>query len=574
MIFDISFTSPFLQIGGLLVVATLIGIICHKIKQPLFFAYLITGILVGWFLGSEVAASDTFHLSAELGIAFLLFLIGMEFHIQDIRHIGRVGLIAGLGQILIVGTVSFGVATWFGLAPLPALYVALAMTFASMIISVKYLNDHQATETLYGKVDLMLHLVQAVVAILVVMTMTSVAAIDWQIGGDVVVWLIDVALLLTHGALLVVLNIFLSQTVLPKLFRSMAGSSELLVLGAIAWCVFGSGIAYALGYSVEVGAFLAGLTLSASGYQHQITSKIKPIRDFFVVVFFISLGVQVTEHSVWGILGPAVALSGVVLVLNPLVSMILLGRLGYKRHTAFFASILMNQIGEFSLILAALGLSLGHLTGEEGALITATVLMTMLVSSFVIRQEQVVYKWMRPMLAWIERPDGKELRVRKKTYRDQVVVLGVHRLGADLLENLRLGKTRMVAVDYDPQRVAVLEEAGYEVIYGDAADETVLSEACVESAKMIISTIDEADSTYRLLRQLRALGVTAPIVVTAMDVDEALDYYRLGAAYVIIPMLIGGRAITGVVKEHLDGGLEVERLLHLQVLAAEGGLVR
>ncbi len=576
MFLNIDISSPFFQFGGMLVLASIIGLVCYRLKKPLFFAYLATGVLVGVAMGGDFAHSETIHLFSELGIAFLLFLIGMEFNLKDIRHIGKIGLVAGLGQIAIVGTISFSVAVWFGLAVLPSIYVALAMTFASMVISVKYLNDHQATETLYGKVDLMMHLVQSVVAVLALMVLSTVAAINWQSRGDIAVWVIDFALLLTKGALLLVLYIYLSQAVLPKIFKMMAGSTELLVLGSVAWCVFGAGLAYVFGFSVEVGAFLAGLALSSSGYQFQVTARIKPIRDFFVVVFFIGLGIQVTNFSLWEVLLSALVLSAVVLVLNPLVSTILLSRLGYKRHTAFFASILMNQIGEFSVILAALGVSLHHLSAQEGSLITTTVLLTMLASSYVIDHQQWVYKKLRPLLAWLERSDGKELRLRKKIWSDHVVVLGAHRLGSDVLDTLRKGRAKMLVVDYDPDRVALLEEDGYAVIYGDAVDESVLEEAGVSAARLIISTIDDDPSTRQLLRELRQQKVDAPVVVTATTINEALDYYRLGAAYVIIPMLLGGKAITQVVKDHLSEihPLEPAKLLHLQHLAAEGYLMR
>ena len=564
------FESLLFQLGSLLLLASVVGLVCHYFKQPLFFAYIFTGLLVGLVAGRHIDG-HSLHFFSELGIAFLLFLVGLELNLKNLTRLGKIGVITSLSQIVITATISFSVAIWFGMDVLPAIYVALAMTIASAVISVKYLNDKNATETLYGKVDLVLHLVQDIVAVAAIIILSSLNA---NSGG--LVGVVEVALVLSKGALLITTHIFLSQHVLPRLFKHIASSSELLLLASIAWCIFGAATAQLFGFSVEIGAFLAGLGLSSSSYQFQIAGKIKPLRDFFVVLFFISLGLQITVSSPLQIIVPALVLSAIVIILNPLVTAILLGRFGYKRHTAFFASMLMSQIGEFSLVLGALGVANGHLSGQEGSLITAIVLITMLVSSVIIKHEHALYKKLRPLLLFLERPDLHERRVVRRRWQDHIVIMGAHRLGSDLLDLLQHESDKVVVVDYDPERVSLLDRHNFATVYGDATDETVLHEVAVTKAKLIISTIPQHESTVELLRQLKDHKVTAQVIVTASSVDEAHIYYRMGASYVIIPKLIGSMAMSQIVKDHLSNldDLEHAKLSHLQFLAAQGYLGR
>ena len=382
--------------------------------------------------------------------------------------------------------------------------------------------------------------------------------------------------MLSKGALLVTAHVFFSQHILPKIFRHIANSPELLLLASIAWCIFGAAIAQVFGFSVEIGAFLAGLGLSSSSYQFQIAGRIKPLRDFFVVLFFITLGLQITISSPLQIIAPALLLSAIVIILNPLVTAILLGRFGYKRHTAFFASLLMSQIGEFSLVLGALGVTNNHLSTQQGSLITATVLITMLVSSVIVKHEHAIYHKLRPLLLLLERPDYRERRVRQQRWQDHIVIMGAHRLGSDVVDTLQHGQHKVVVVDFDPDRIAILSDYGYPTIYGDATDETVLHQAGITRAKLIISTIPQHEATLQLMRQLKEHKAPGQIIVTASTINEALTYYRLGASYVIIPKLIGSNAMAQIVKDHLTdlSQLEPAKLLHLQHLSAQGYLGR
>lgn len=550
------FDSLLFQIGSLLLLAAIIGLISHRLKQPLFLAYIFTGIIVAIFGGEHLQNLESLHFFSQLGIAFLLFMVGLELEAKNIRHLGKTVTLTALTQIAITATISFSIAIWIGLGLVSAIYIALAMTIASAVIAVKYLNDKGVTDSLHGKIDLGLHLVQDIVAVIAIILLSS-----WSANSGGQAGLVDAALVISKGALLITAHVFFSQYVLPRLLSRVATSSELLLLFSIAWCVFGAAAAHALGLSVEVGAFLAGVSLSSSSYQFQIAANIKPLRDFFVVVFFITLGSQMTFASPAQVILPALLLSAVVIVLNPLVTAILLGRFGYKRHTAFFASILMSQIGEFSLVLGALGVANQHLSAQEGSLVTATVVITMVISSIIIKHEHQIYQKLKPLLMIIERPDVHERRVRpRKTWRNHVVVLGAHRLGSEVLDALQRDHNTVVAVDYDPDRVKLLSEQGYVSIFGDATDDSVLREINIDEARLIISTLPQHHATLQLLRQLSTHQLTGQIIVTASTIDEAMLYYRLGAAYVIVPKLISSGAMSHLVKEHLSNPKQLENL--------------
>lgn len=556
----------FFELGSILALATILGLICYRLKQPLFFAYLITGMLVVNFGGQHITSPDTLKTLGELGIAFLLFLVGLELSITEIKRLGKTAALTTVGQFLIVGSAGWLAATAMGFSSITSLYIALALPLTSTIIAVKWLNDQNAIFSLHGRLGLGILLFQDLIAVAAIIFLSSLNSTAGQLGY------IETALMLTKGGTLLVGSFVLSRYVVPKLFYALAASSELLFLGSIGWCVFLAAIASWTGFSLEIGAFLAGLTLSASSYRHQIVASIKPLRDFFIALFFIVIGLQLALDSIVSVIIPVLILSIIVLAANQLSVAFFLGRFGYKRHTIFFTAQLFGQIGEFSLLVASLGLTQAQISQSVVSLITAVVLVTILSQSYVLKHQQAVYRWLKPLLNILERSSLRSDKIKAKTLQDHVVVLGASHLGEDVLLMLRRLSAPMVVVEYDPRRIIDLDGEKYPTIFGDATDESVLEEASIGKAKLIISSIDQHQANLQILHQHQLLAPSTPLVLTAATVEDALAYYRMGAAYVILPFQIGNNAIAQVVKEHWSNldELSLAKLQHLKHLAAKG----
>src|SRR3972149_2732853 len=287
---------PYLQIGLILSLATILSALAKQAKLPSILAYIVTGILVG--LSGYFEASNfrpILDFLAQLGITFLLFLVGLELRFSDIKYIGRAALLTGLGQIIFTGLAGFILSRVLGFGGIEAVYIAAALTFSSTIIVVKLLTEKRDLDSLYGKITVGFLLVQDFIAIL--------------------------ALIFIEGVVLVGLIIFLNRNLLQSLFDRLAKSTELLFLGSISWALLFASATAALGFSIEIGAFLAGIGLANLREEHQIATRIRPLRDLFIVIFFIVLGLETGLGNLNGIIGSTIVLSLFVLVGNPIIVM-------------------------------------------------------------------------------------------------------------------------------------------------------------------------------------------------------------------------------------------------------------
>jgi len=352
------FGNTFLEVAIILAMATALGFIGQWLRQPLLIMFLATGILAGSSFFGVIKSYEEIELLANIGVAVLLFIVGLKLDLNLIRTVGPVALATGLGQILFTSAIGFVIALALGMSVISAAYVAVALTFSSTIIIVKLLSDKREVDSLHGQIAIGFLIVQDIAAILALVMLTTfgstVSAEDVLIG--------EMLLLLVKGIGLLIGVALLMRYVLPGLTRRMAGSSEMLVLFAIAWAVFLGAFSEWLGYTKEVGAFLGGISLASTVYRDAIGSRLTTLRDFLLLFFFIDLGARLDWSTVGAQLGDALIFSLFVLIGNPLIVLIIMGVMGYRRRTSFLAGLTVAQISEFSLIVASLGLGLGHIS--------------------------------------------------------------------------------------------------------------------------------------------------------------------------------------------------------------------
>ncbi len=527
------FGDVFTEMAVLLLVAAVIGAIGMRLRQPLIVAFIAVGVLVGPSVLGWVSANDQIDLLAKLGIALLLFVVGLKLDLHIIRTMGSVALATGLGQVFFTSVVGYFIAIALGMSPVTALYVAVALTFSSTIIIVKLLSDKREVDALHGRIAIGFLIVQDIVVVLVMIGLTALGE-----AGDTAGLGREALAVLIKGGLFIVVIGLLMHYVLTPLLHQLARSPELLVLFAIAWAVALGAAGSHLGFSKEVGAFLAGVSLASTPYREAIGSRLVSLRDFLLLFFFIDLGAGLDLATLDAQVVPAILLSLFVLLGNPLIVMIILGVMGYRKRTSFLAGLTVAQISEFSLILGALGLSLGHINADTMGLITLVGLITISASTYMILYSHLLYERLSPWLGLFE---------RKRAYREEaqdrymerhkidVILFGLGRFGTRIARELEQRGYRVLGVDFDPNLIHEQEENCYEVYYGDAEDPEFLTSLPLGQARWVLSSLRENPVNLALLHGLRDHGYKGRVAVTAHTTTCARQLKQAGADLVLLP---------------------------------------
>lgn len=527
------FGDVFTEIAVLLLLAAIIGAIGVRLKQPLIVAFIAVGILVGPSALGWVSANDQVDLLAKLGIALLLFVVGLKLDLHIIRTMGPVALATGLGQVIFTSVIGYFIAIVLGMDAVTALYVAVALTFSSTIIIVKLLSDKREVDSLHGRIAIGFLIVQDIVVVLVMIGLTALGE-----AGDAAGLGLEAIEVLIKGGLFIAAIGLLMRYVLTPLLHQLARSPELLVLFAIAWAVALGAAGAQLGFSKEVGAFLAGVSLASTPYREAIGARLVSLRDFLLLFFFIDLGAGLELATLGAQVIPAIVLSLFVLIGNPLIVMVILGFMGYRKRTGFLAGLTVAQISEFSLILGALGLSLGHIDADTMGLITLVGLITISASTYMILYSYPLYEKVAPWLDVFE---------RKYAYREQlvdrsmdanevdVILFGLGRFGSAMARELQQRGYRVLGVDFDPNLVRRQDGIAYTVRYGDAEDPEFLASLPLEQASMVLSSVRETPINLALLHGLAYQGYRGQVAVTAHSTQNAEKLKVAGADHVLMP---------------------------------------
>ena len=526
------FESVFVQIGAVLGVAVLGAGLAQFLRQPLIVAFIAVGIVLGPSALGVIEEQSEIDLFARLGIALLLFVVGLKLDLHIIRTVGPVALSSGLGQVVFTSVVGYLIAVALGMGHVESIYVAVALTFSSTIIIVKLLSDKREVDSLHGRIAVGFLIVQDIVVVLVMIALTAFG----QAGADTSIGF-EALMIVVKGAAMLVTVAVLIRYVLPRLLEHLAHSSELLMLFAIALAVLGASAGDALGFSKEVGAFLAGVSIASTRYREQVAARLVSLRDFLLLFFFIQLGATLDLGALGAQLGLALLFSVFVLVGNPLIVIAIMGYMGYRKRTGFLAGLAVAQISEFSLILAALGLELGHVDRETVGLITLVGLVTISASTYMIIYSHVLYERLAPWLSVFERarpyremdrPAGEEGDV-------DVLLVGLGRFGAVVAETLRERGARLLAVDFDPEAVRMHARDGYSVHYGDAEDPEFVASLPLSRAKWVVSTVRDRYISRMLLNGLREQGYRGKVAVSASSRRDAREFEEMGVDLVLVP---------------------------------------
>lgn len=555
----------FIELSVLIAIATGVAAVMRILRQPLIIGHILTGLIVGPLLFDLIHSAETLAVMAEIGVAILLFTVGLHLSPDIIRKFGRVAFVTGIGQVLFTSFIGYLFAVSLGFTPLQSFYISVALSFSSTIIIMKLIADKGELETLYAKIAIGFLLVQDLIAILLLVGIPLFSAGSLTAVG--------IGTFVLTGAVLVGFVVAASRFFVSRASRFIAQSQEFLFLFAIAWGIGVAALFKGFGFSLESGALVAGVTLAALPVRHEVSARLVPLRDFFIVMFFIFLGSQMQLADIGNILPAALSLSLLVLIGNPLILMILMGLLGYRKKTSFQMGLTVPQISEFSFILIALGVSMGHLDQSILSLVTLTGLITIFGCTYLVRYSEAIYRVCAPLLGIFERKDAFEPRLGRRGHA--IVLFGCNRIGNDFLESLRKLDKHFLVVDHDPDTVAALEQKGITVEYGDAGDIDFLESLDMSKAELIISTIPDAETNLLINRSIKSRNPDAIIMVIAHRVGDALSHYEEGVDYVVLPHFLGGKyASEIVIKFGTDRAkyatLRAEHIEHLKLRIASG----
>lgn len=544
-------SNIFLELTLIVVLASLLSIIFKLLKQPAVLAYILAGIIIGPFAFFNIENHNLLTAMGQIGITFLLFILGLELRMKELRSIGKIALILGVSQIVFTAAIGYVICLLLGFSLISSLYVSIAITFSSTIIIVKLLADKKDLSSLYGKISVGTLLVQDFVAVLILVLLSG-----FQIESNSSLSFVNFGTALVKAFILFSVILFLSENIFPKLVDVVAKSQETLFLFSIAWVLGISSLVSSdlIGFSVEIGGLLAGLSLANSSEHFHIGTKMRPLRDFFIVIFFVSLGMEMGIRNIYLIMPPAIILSTFILIGNPIIVIVIMSLLRYSRRTSFLTGLTMAQISEFSLILVFLGKKIGHISEDTVSLMTAIGIITFTASSYMILNGNSLYKFFSRYLKILERKNLIDKNIENTAeLANHVILVGAHRTGKCILYTLEDSDDQVAVVDFDPDIINKMKGKAVTCVFGDIIDQEVQEKIQLDKARLIISTVPDIEDNLVLLNEVKKKNKKTKIIVVAQDEKEMKALYANEADYVVMPHLSGGMHIAKMIKsENLE----------------------
>ena len=552
-------------IGIMIIATTFFAIISKKIKQPLIPSYILTGLVLGPILGI-IHFTESIQSLSDIGIAFLLFIVGMELDYKKLRKTGKTIIIGGTIQNIIMILLGYGIALLLGLDSITALYFAFICAFSSTMIVIKMLSDNNEIDTLHGKFVIGFLLVEDFFALLALSTISQANSFSFFYF---VVILIKVILLL-------LVSIGINKYLIVPLFNISSKSKEVLFLMGLTsafffsflFLYFGNGLVFILEYfkvsltptltniisqefSIAMGAFIAGIGLGSSPYVYEIIGKINTLRDFFATLFFVALGIGIEFGAISGQIYIIVALLFVFTILKPFLVYTTLNFFGYTKRTGYHSSIYLTQLSEFSLILLSLGVSQNTISNSFYSAVVIAAVISIIISSYLVKYDKFVFNLISPLLNLFDlfSIKNENMEYLPQKFSKEVLLIGYDRIGYSILKSLKKLKKNFLVIDYNPDIIHNLMSKKIHCIYGDIVNPEIMERVHIEKIKTIISTVPDMETNKILLSKIKRKNKNMIVILTAYDVEESLELYELGANYVILPHLLGGNHVSFMIEQ-------------------------
>ncbi|MBT7903713.1 hypothetical protein HN587_07655 [Candidatus Woesearchaeota archaeon] len=549
----------FVEIGVIIILAAIFAYFASLIKQPLLPGYVLAGLIVGYLFGE--INTDLIYTLSEIGIAFLLFIVGLELSFKKIKKMGGVATVTGTLQVVTVFILGYFITRALGFSKLESVYLGAMVVFSSTLIVIKLLSDNKELGTLHGRLAIGILLLQDFFAIFALTAFSSTQEIT----------VLYVLIFLAKGLAIFLIAVLCSKYLFPKVFELAARNQELLLLISLSICFLFSLLLHAVGYSIAIGAFIGGVTLANLPYNIEIIGRVKSLRDFFLILFFTSLGLQLQLDGVIANIVPIIVLTLIAVVLKPLLIMLIISIYDYSKKTVFEAGLSLAQISEFSLILVAQGVILGQISHDLLTITIFVAILTMVGTSYLVKYEHLIYSSfsrlipkLKPLLSHAHSEQQKT--TPSKDY--EIVLCGHDRVGYSILKTLREKERNVLVIDYNPDVIKALAQSKIPCMYGDICDHEVIERLNLDRIQLVVSTANKYEDNECLLRTIKRMNKNIKVFVTASRIDEALDLYKYGADYVILPHFLGGNYVSMILGEMEKdlSTIHTERFKHIEEL--------
>lgn len=554
----------FTGLSIIIAIAAVVSLLMRSIKQPLLIGHIITGIIVGPVALNVIHNPNSLSVFGDIGIALLLFIIGLGMNPGVVKEVGKASTVTALSEIGAVTLIAWVILQLLGLSSRESIFIGIGLGINSTIVALKLLGDKKELGRLYGKLTIGTSLVEDVIAAIALLLVASAKDGHWLSVGPLVS-------LTVKGALVGLAMYIVSKEVLPRLQKLVASDQELLFLTAIAIGLGSAALFAKIGLSMEVGALAAGVLLATRPYAQEIGARLRPLRDFFVIVFFIALGTELTFNNFGSIFWPFIVGTLIVVVAKPLVILSSLGFLGYTKRTSFMTAATLSQVSEFSIIFVILGSQKGLISHEIVSLLTFIALASIAISTYIVTFSDRVFAVFQEHLDMFERKkiSGESL----PSERNELVLFGYQRGGHEFVDLFKKMKKRYVVIDYDPEVIDVIEQRKINYLYGDATDVELLEESGTQHARLVVSTIPDYQVNHILLGYLKDKNPKAIVIMHADDPYEAAKLYEGGASYVVLPHYIGSEKVSEFINKSglTKSAFRKQRVRHLDYLEKHYG---
>lgn len=519
------------SLAWIVVGAAVFALLGRALLLPSIVAYLIVGLLLGPVIG-VVQPTPALKSLSEIGVALLLFLVGLELSFDKLRAVGKVALVAGLGQVVFTAVGGIGLCLILGFNFMESLFLSVALTFSSTVVVVKILGDKNELDSLYGRIAVGIFLVQDLVVVLVLTVLTGLQGLPEAGSAEAGIWPVAMSIAKAFGgtALLLALAVAASRFLLPRPFSWAAKSPAVAFVWSLGWCFGMVGLAHQLDLSIELGAFFAGLSLAQLPNNRDLQHRVRPLMNIFVAVFFVTLGLGISPQEGLAEWPTILVLSLFVLIGNPIIFFLIIAAMGYSRRDAFLSGVTVAQISEFSFIFVAMGVASG-LVGSRVASITAVVgILTIAVSAYLILYNRPLYRAFARWLGWQESPGRDEESPRA----GHILVIGMNSLGKRIVRELHGKGCQVLAVDTDARK---LRHLPCETLLGSTEFLDVLLDAGLPRARLLISALRIEEANELLAYRCRQFGI--PCCVHAVDLSVVDNLLELDVNYLILSKVDG-----------------------------------
>ena len=521
-----------LNLGFIVITAATFAFVGKLIRMPTIVGYILAGIVLGPVL-HLVELDHSLELISELGIALLLFLVGLELSFAKVKDLGRVALILGGIQVLLTATGGMLVAHFMGFAPMESIFLGGTVTFSSTVVVIKLLDQKGVMNRLYARISVALFLAQDIVVIAALTVLTGFGGSEPLAPIEL---LINFSKAFGGMAMLLILTLIAARYLLPKPFAWAARSPDTVFIWALCWCFLVVILAHQFHLSVEIGAFLAGIAIAQLPIHEDLHRRLHPLMTFFIAVFLVTLGIKMELSSFAAIWPTALGLSAFVLLIKPIIVFSILARMRFSEYTAFQTAIATGQVSEFAFILLALGATTGLIGADIVALGGLVGITTIALSSYLIIHSEALYAAIArtgilKLLRAKQEPDSEILRHRK----DHIIVVGMNALGREIVKQLTLRNERVLAIDTDPKKLEGLGDA--DILIGNVEYQSVVEEVGLREARLVVSALQIEDTNHLLAYRCRSAKV--PCAIHAFDLSVVNDLLDLDTSYLMMPAADG-----------------------------------